>query len=207
MTPDGLLDLLRNSPSLGTLATKWFVEGVPWIFKGDRSLYTRWRNEAAEAAGLPADAVYLAGSAVTGYSLSPLKAARPFKPVVAGERTPSDIDLAIIDSSLFTLAWDDLIHSDRRGRLLGIANDVGLRQEDDLLGKIRRDVYHGAIGDRLAARAPDPAARLRSVLAATTRYGPFRGHVAKARVYRRREDFVAYHEQSLRQLRRALEEQ
>jgi len=69
---------------------------------------------------------------------------------------------------------------------------------------MRTDVYWGHITSATVPIGTPPSRQIRGVLAATTGQRPFRGHTAKARVYRRRVDLVGYHVQSLRALRREL---
>jgi hypothetical protein len=206
MSKAALQELFRRSPTLSILARELIVEGVPWIFGGDEALYALWRSEAAAAAGVGADAVYLVGSAAVGYSLSPHKAGRPFKPVLSGERYPSDIDIAIVDPTLFESAWNAIVHSDRRRTLGQLISDLGHRGSlTDAMSKVRLDIYHGAVTDSHTAPGSETGARIRALFAATTRRSPFRGHRTGARLYRRRDDLLAYHEQSLRQLLKSMQ--
>jgi hypothetical protein len=206
MTKEELLELLQRAPSLSAVFNELVVEAVPWIFAGDKAQYDTWRRDAAAAVGLPSNAIYLVGSAAVGYSLSPFKPGRPFKPVGPAELNPSDIDIAVVDAPLFTGAWDQIVDHDRRRALGRIVSEVGYRRGtlSDAMAKVRIDIYHGTVTDVYAPPGSLPASQLRTLFAATSRRNPFRGHQPRARLYRRLEDFMKYHEQSLKQLRAAL---
>jgi hypothetical protein len=75
----------------------------PWIFASDET-FTEWRDGLARELNIPPDGISIVGSAATGFSLSPLKAGRPFRvqPDVAGMR--SDVDIALVAPDLFTQA-------------------------------------------------------------------------------------------------------
>lgn len=154
----------------------------------------------ARAAGVNANAIYLVGSAATGYSLSPTHPGRAFRPVTSASVRPSDIDIAIVDSKLFELAWNTVIKFDRRGGLSRLIRETyGYDPEriNSDLSEMRRNVYWGAISHAYAVSGTQFAQVLLLLFAATTRSKPFVGHPPKARIYRRREDLVSYHEQSL----------
>jgi predicted nucleotidyltransferase len=150
--------------------------------------------------------VYLVGSAATGYSLSPLKAGRPFKRRSAEHPYASDIDIVIVNQGLFMQMWNVLLNFDRTRRLVPLLP----RPEADRtrpIDKLRADVYWGTVQHRLTPAGTEGARRVRLLLGTTTRELPFLGYVAKARVYRRVEDLEAYHEQSARQLAHALRQE
>lgn len=201
MDREELRRALEASPSLATFFSMQVLDAVPWIFRGDVDLYRAWKQDVADAAGVTSDAIVLVGSAAVGYSLSPFKAGRDFRPVLDGEDPPSDIDVAVIDSDLFTKAWNDLVRSDRHRSLWRIVGRSGGRATiPEAIAKMRQDVYFGAVASNYALPGSESASRVRTLLSAVTRRNPFRGHPPRARLYRRRDDLLAYHEQSLRQL-------
>ncbi|HVE70985.1 MAG TPA: hypothetical protein VNI54_06420 [Thermoanaerobaculia bacterium] len=200
-----LLRRVRSADSIRHFVETELLGSVPWIFSGDETRFGDWRTRVATAANLNATAIHLVGSASTGYSLSPLKPGRAFRRVGARDTKPSDIDIAIIDARLFLDVWDVIVGYDRRHQLRRILPRSGYQPADDELVRVRQNVYWGTIAHTSAPPGTDVSRRFRSVFSATTRDRPFLGHPAKARVYRRRDDLVAYHEQSVQQLVRTLE--
>jgi hypothetical protein len=204
MTPQDLLKLIDAATIDEFVHTRLF-SGVPWIFDGDDAAFRAWREAVASAAALELDGVHLVGSAATGFSLSPLKAGRPFRRVAVGN-AGSDIDVAIVDDGLFMKAWEALVASDRFGRLgrqlAGrVSQDNSIRDE---LDRLRCYVYWGLIPHYVSLPGTEMARRLRMLAAATSRLKPFVGHRVSVRVYRRREDLVGYHLASARSLHRSL---
>jgi len=166
----------------------------PWIFNGDAQ-YEGWRSRVSDALGVQEQDLIIVGSAATGYSLSPLKPGRPFRHAVAPSGSASDIDIAIIDSDLFIMAWNEILRRDRMRTLGGT---------EDSRDKIRFDIYHGGIGQQTLPRNTEPARAVRSAMAIAGRSPPLRGYQLRSRVYRRMEDLRSYHISSLRQLRAQL---
>jgi hypothetical protein len=190
MEQPALLAALEAARSLRDFVEDQLLSRVPWIFSADPDAFSRWRQTAAPEAGLEPEAVFLVGSAATGYSLSPRKAGRPFRPI-GPSAAASDIDMAIVDATMFEAVWNNIVGNDRKR---------ALRRAGDYIARMRLDVYWGTISHSDALPGTDSAGRIRLLFAATTRQEPFVGHRVHARVYRRREDLVAYHEQSLRAL-------
>jgi hypothetical protein len=168
---------------------------TPWIF-GDEGLYNDWLESVSSSLKLRPASIQIVGSAATGYSLSPLKAGRPFQEIGAARSYFSDVDIAVTDSVLFENAWNTIILFDRRRRL---------RLSNDHRAKVRLDVYWGAIGQRTVPMNTDPARRLLTIVSLLRSQPPVRGYEVSCRVYRRPEDLQAYHIDSLRQLREELE--
>jgi hypothetical protein len=193
MAREDAVNLLTSTTDLA-ITERMFGE-TPWIFERDVGAFNEWRQDVADATACEAEGVYVVGSAMFGYSLSPDKPGRPFRRGGFNQHERSDIDVVIVSGRLFADTWDALLHADKAG-LLG-----GTPAGRD---KVRTDLYWGHITNTTVPGGTPPARSLRVAMSATTSRAPFRGHVAKARVYRRREDVVNYHVQSLRELRRTL---
>jgi hypothetical protein len=174
--------------------TKRMFTQTPWIFSDDSAGFSAWRLAVSEAAACSPNGVFVVGSCSFGYSLSPLKPGRAFRRGARFDER-SDIDVVIVSKLLFDAAWDAVRHSDAIGTL------AGTREGRD---KVRTDVYWGYVGNANVPSGTGPARTLRGAMGATTSRAPFRGHVAKARVYRHYDDLVGYHLQSLRALRKEL---
>jgi hypothetical protein len=201
-----LRTLIESATSFISFFETQVLTPIPWIFKGEAQHFQDWRQRACGAIGVAENAIFLVGSAATGYSLSPSKAARAFKPVSPQEPRPSDIDIAIVDQVLFLEAWDSIVASDRKRTLGRIIVKIGIQnsiRED--IDKLRLDIYHGAIANKFALPGTSISQRFRGLFSAITRQPPFQGHRTNARIYRRHQDFISYHEQSLRQLLTSLQ--
>lgn len=207
MDRQALLRLLESASSLSKFVESTLLSGVPWIFRGDPSGFASWRQACADAGNVLPENVFIVGSAATGFSLSPIKAGRPFRPV-SRAGPPSDIDLAIVDEGLFMSSWNYLVKLDRG---YSLAKTLGLSlyhaaAQDDPLTRVRINVYWGRVSHAHALAGTDFSRRLRSLFVATTRRAPFLGHQAIARVYRRYDDLLGYHVSSIRSLRRSLQQ-
>src|SRR5579864_7616044 len=100
MTRDELR-LALDSQSDGEFVEREIIDRRrPWIFDADED-HQAWRASVAGELGLGPDSIYIVGSAATGFSLSPLKPGRPFRQLGGADEQTSDIDIALIDSSLF----------------------------------------------------------------------------------------------------------
>jgi hypothetical protein len=207
MAPDELLGAIESARSLRDFVEASLLKRVPWIFQGNEALFISWRQTIAREASVNGDEVYLVGSAATGYSLSPDKPGRDFRPTGSTLMRPSDIDIAVVDSRLFESGWNTVLRFDGGGRLSRLIREAYQYEWDRVssdIQEMRRNVYWGSISHVYAFSGTQFARVLRLLFAATTRSKPFVGHPPKARIYRRREDLVNYHEQSLRSTKQAL---
>jgi hypothetical protein len=202
--PANLKTLLNRAPFLEGYLQTHVLDALPWIFNGDSAAFSAWRTTAATSANVQADSIFLVGSGATGYSLSPIKATRPFR-TLASATPPSDLDIAIVDPSLFLEAWEAIVRLDRSrslGRHLPLASPGRSTQEQ--LAKLRQDVYYGTISGSSTPPGTTSSQRLRALFAATSRQASLNGYPPRARIYRRLEDLKAYHIQSLNSLHRVL---
>src|SRR5258708_4736981 len=123
------LSALLSGVSDAEFVDRHLLSGRPWIFENDAA-HDAWRRSVGGSLGVALDDVRIVGSAATGYSLSPLKPGRPFRPWTASAVSVSDIDIALVDPRLFSDAWNLIISLDRAYRLGGT---------DESRGKIRFD--------------------------------------------------------------------
>lgn len=193
MTIDELRKLL-DAYSEGEFVDGQLLSRRPWIFETDDS-YDIWRRSVAAMLGIVSENVRIVGSAAMGFSLSPLKPGRPFRRTSSLDLAPSDIDVALIDPTLFDMSWNTIVLFDRRR---------GLRGTDDGRNRIRVNVYWGLVGQKDLPWNTEPARVLLQAMATAQRSAPLRGHQVRSRIYRRMEDLRAYHVSSLRQLRAQL---
>src|ERR1051326_819228 len=208
MEPDDLIKAITASSSVRDFVEANILSGIPWIFQGDTALFTAWRTAVAKEVGVAPDAIYLVGSAATGYSLNPTKPGENFRKALSGASPrPSDLDIAIVAPNFFEQAWNSIIRFDRGGALGRFLREQygykGFETGDDIR-QMRQNVYWGAISYVHATSGADIARTFRYVFAATTRIRPLFGHQPKARIYRRREDLLSYHEQGVQLVKERL---
>lgn len=191
MERDALLPLLDDERRF---VQDHVLERTPWLFQEDHAAYGAWRGELARASGQPATAFYIVGSAGTGYSLSPLKPGRDFRPL-RGPEPASDIDVAVVSPRIFFHAWNTIVFYDQQRTLALVAEDRT---------RIRNDIYWGYVANHLIPANTNASRAIRLIIAVSSRIPPLRGHRVKMRVYRRLEDLHAYHIYSVRAVRRVL---
>jgi hypothetical protein len=80
------------------LVGRLIIDRVPVVFDGDADAYRDWREEMASRLSVDPCNVFVVGSACVGCSVSPYKDWNPFGP-------HSDVDIAVISSYHFDLAW------------------------------------------------------------------------------------------------------
>jgi hypothetical protein len=92
-----LIDNIINEPIAYT-TSKWVIEGIPFIFDNNLETYIKWKEQLSKLIGVDSKAIVFTGSSSVGYSLNPTKNFRQFD-------ISSDIDVAIISSIHFDIAW------------------------------------------------------------------------------------------------------
>lgn len=95
-----------DEKDLAKIADEIMATAIPWFFLNNFSnkaadLFGGFRTYMADKFAVPATNVYIAGSALLGFSLSPLKNYKSFG-------NDSDIDIVIIDEKLYNKYWDML---------------------------------------------------------------------------------------------------
>jgi|SRR5579884_846990 len=89
--------------ALQSLSAKRFLEEhvfdcVPHVFAGDRSAYVSWKRILGANIDVDPACLTVVGSAAVGCSLNPTKNLKAFD-------SDSDVDVAVISSYHFTIAW------------------------------------------------------------------------------------------------------
>ena len=182
-----------TSDSASALARQ-IVESEPWLCAELGVDFCEWADSTLRRAGRPtASRLFILGSAALGFSLSPTTVGRPFRKYEDSDR-PSDLDLAIVDSSLFIMSWESMVQNEV------LQGPRYLRDED----KIR--IYWGRIDDHRIPMRSEPRTAARRVVDAARRSKQFRGYPASLRVYRRKDDLLHYYAHNIRFLRRAVTE-
>lgn len=80
------------------LISKWILENVPFIFKGDKQHYLEVKSLLSKQIHVDSCSIVFVGSSSVGFSLSPNKHFKLFD-------DNSDIDIAIISHYYFDIAW------------------------------------------------------------------------------------------------------
>lgn len=80
------------------LVSKWVVEKLPYVFKGDYEAFLQTKLKLSKLLGVDSCSIIFVGSSCTGFSLSPYKNLKVFN-------DKSDIDIAIISHYYFDVAW------------------------------------------------------------------------------------------------------
>jgi hypothetical protein len=190
-----LQDDLLTSADLARFFTHRVLDGVPFIFSGDRASYVEWRSELAEAIHVDAHGIVMVGSAAYGVSLGP---GRNF----AAFGSHSDVDVGVVSQHHFELAW-------RFFRNLGTAARLRLPKKVQIsfLEHAPRDVYFGVIAtERFLPHLPFGPEWARTLAVMSAR-DPTKDRNVKVRLYRDVESLRAYQVRSLGLARRSLLEQ
>ncbi|WP_143271478.1 hypothetical protein [Amycolatopsis echigonensis] len=173
--------------------TSHFVlDRVPWFWP-DRSSYVEWKCELA--AGLDVDpyAIVVVGSACTGVTLNPNKELfREFTP-------KSDIDVAIVSSYHFELAWKTLREMGSRGHIPTASERRARKKHRSYL------VFDGTIAtDWILRDLPFGKAWQAAFDAAELKLPMSGSHEVKGRIYRDLQDLRAYQVNNIERLKKDL---
>lgn len=89
-------DIIKESVTYTT--SKWIIERIPFIFNNDLDNYIDWKERLSNLIGVDSKAIVFTGSSSVGFSLNPRNNFKAFE-------SNSDIDVAIISSHYFDIAW------------------------------------------------------------------------------------------------------
>jgi hypothetical protein len=177
---------LRDLPP-GEFVNHYILDCVPWIFPSRRR-YVDWKSQLAEGLEVDPYAILVVGSSCVGLSLAPHKDLRPF-------HEASDIDVAIVSSHHFDIAWRWL-------RSIGPIQSFKL---DPYVRKMfqwhrKNLIFDGAIAAERILNYLPFGAQWTSALSAASAADPVDSRVVKARIYRDFESLRSYHEKNIRDL-------
>src|SRR4051812_40471899 len=97
MTRETLIEKLQRLSAPSFLEEHVF-DCVPHVFGGDRASYVAWKRTLGSAIDVDPACLTVVGSAAIGCSLNPTKNLKPFD-------VGSDVDVAVVSSYHFTVAW------------------------------------------------------------------------------------------------------
>lgn len=175
----------------GDFVSAHLFEAIPNLFAGNLGLWIGWKTRLAQQLEVDPYEIVLTGSGAVGFSLNPTKGFSAFH---AG----SDIDVAVISSHHFDLAWRYL----RRTHTAWLS----LPKEVQRALKSHRDnyVFAGTIAtDRILALLPF-AKQWQAALDAMAKVAPTMGREVNLRVYRDYDSLRAYQVGGIERLRSAL---
>jgi hypothetical protein len=186
---------IRNQiiSELSGLATPEFIseylfDRVPYLFSDDRKTFLSWKNALAKAIEVDAACVTFVGSAALGISLNPAQGFKLFD-------DSSDVDIAVISSYHFTVAWRHLRTQGHR------RTHVDARTRAAWDEHVRRYIYWGTIAtDRLLGILPFGKQWL-DALNKMAHIAPTIGRDINLRIYSDYESLRAYQLQSAQQAR------
>jgi hypothetical protein len=132
---------LLDSRDHTRIVEELLITGVPFAFQNSPADYDLLRTTLGSALQLSEKEVTVVGSGRIGFSLSPDKYGTPFLPA-------SDLDVAVVSSELFDVAWFDLLRLGRRYLRLdkGVQAWIDTHKENNIyFGFIIPDRLPGAV--------------------------------------------------------------
>ncbi len=188
-----------TSQSPREIVDRVLLTAVPHVFGENRSDYTAFRKQLAAGLQVSPDGIFIVGSAMTGFCLSPDNYPRRF-----GDE--SDVDVVVCDAEMFDRIWFQLLQWDHPNRYGGV---YGL--ERDTVVKWRKDIYWGWVRpDKLMTPSLNRRRGLKSVQEIGSRWfetfklvanhPPLFGREISGRLYRTLEHVIMYHADGIRRL-------
>lgn len=186
MTKDELVGLVSGG-KLDELVDQLF-SGTPHAFAKLPAEYDNFKTQLSHALKIAATHIVVVGSGRFGFSLAPYKFGRPFN-------EKSDLDVVIVDATLFDTAWLELIRYDFKS--LSFDRDVveALKEHRNnhvFWGYLEPYKLKGALSFYKKVWFP--------AFAALGFFRPAAGRTVKARLYRTWEHARNYHRFGLRLL-------
>lgn len=164
--------------SYEVLVSKWIVEKIPVIFKGDLDEYLRVKDLIAKGLQVDMCSIVFVGSSCTGFSLSPRKDFKEFDDT-------SDIDIAIISHHHFNIAWRWMRQAD-----LSMLNS---KVRYNIKEHKKHFIFDGTIAtDYILPHLPF-GKLWGEVLSRISKEIVFEGRVIKLRLYQDHKSLVDYH--------------
>lgn len=130
MKEDFFKEILQETVKYST--SKWILERVPFIFNDDLEAYIKWKEKLSALIGVDSKAIAITGSSCMGFSLNPHKNFSEFK-------DSSDIDIAIISSHYFDIAWHFLRNIGTKYHRLSYGEKISIDEHR------ARFIYYGTI--------------------------------------------------------------
>ena len=97
ISKDKFKHILTEKP-LDNIVSTYILESTPQIFKKDFEAFLQWKRVLSEKIKVDSKCIVIIGGANIGFSLNPSKKMKTFDSI-------SDIDVAIVSSFYFNMAW------------------------------------------------------------------------------------------------------
>lgn len=186
MKEEFLTQLESLDPHL--VAQRWVIDRTPHLFDNDQAAFVDWKSRLASSIDVDGRAITVIGSAGVGFSLSPTKNFREF-----GDH--SDIDIAIISSYHFDVAWRSI-------RSIGTGiHALNRKQRSSLEDHKARLIYWGTFDTKHLLPKLPFGKQWFEAFEKMTEHDPSRDRDINARIYRDFESLSAYHTNNMRKLR------
>lgn len=192
MVPQFLNELRSVAPEL--MAQRWVIDRTPRVFDDDQREYVNWKSKLADGIEVDGRAIAIIGSACIGFSLNPNKNFKAFGP-------ESDIDVAVISSHHFDVAWRSI-------RSMGPQiHGLNGKQKASVFDHRKRLIFWGTFDTKhLLPKLPFGKQWLEA-FETMTAIVPTRDRDINARIYRDFESLSAYHVNNMKKLRDELAEE
>lgn len=190
-------NILLSVP-LEAVVREYVFEGVPYVFREKPHVLKILHQHLCPTLKVPETNVVVVGSAKIGFSLSPHNFPRQFS-------DESDIDVIIVDESLFDEVWKTMLKCNypRRYRLNGTDLNWTRRRMNDLYwgwfvpDKIR---YDGLSFPSVLKPLRDISTNWFNAFRSLSRKTEFASRDVSGRLYRSWDHALLYHVEGLRQI-------
>lgn len=203
MTSSEFRELLGRESDVELVEKCLRTDVVPYVFEPRPETWDSFRTEVGAALGVSPDDINIVGSGRFGLSLKPGKNLKRFS-------DKSDIDVVIINSTLFDSFWLALLEAAYpREPLTGRVGGWLQKRRNEVytgwLTPLQISIDHRIFGQR-AAQVLTLKARWFNALKTASRHPPRLHSDVRGRLYRTARHAELYHLSSLAALRRSLSE-
>ncbi len=198
-TAAAFLEILTNT-ALEVVVRDFIFEGTPFVFRDEPELLNTLQRELANALQVVPNNIVIVGSAKIGFSLSPDNFPRNFS-------DESDIDVVVVDESLFDRMWRGILtwHYPRRRTGLAGAELSWMRgrRRDIYSGWFRPDKirYGGLMFPEVLTPVRDLSTQWFNAFQALSLLPEYAHRSVSGRLYRTWDHALFYHMDGLRQIK------
>lgn len=199
LTAEAFEDVLLKQP-LETVVREYLFKGVPYVFANRPKDYDLLRRHLSRPLNVKAQNVVVVGSAKVGFSLNPENFPRRFY-------DESDIDVLVVDQSLFDKVWKAILAWHYLRRYSGLDGPerkwAGDRKKEIYWGWLEPDKisFRGLLFPKLLAEVRDVSTCWFNAFRSLSHYPKFAGRDVSGRLYRSWDHALLYHTEGLRQIR------
>jgi hypothetical protein len=177
--------------SADELIDKWILRETPYAFRLLAAQFLTWRLALAQCLGVQPGTIVVVGSTAAGLSLSPYKNLRMHGPT-------SDLDVAVISSNHFNLAWDWFVTQKQQRLRYPVPVNSWIEEHKQRL------IFYRQIGcDRYLEYLPFGPQWVQCLEQASVR-DPVNQRVVKIRIYADDQSLRSYLQLGIQELKAAL---